>query len=187
MALYSYDLEQARKSPKDRLKHLKWLQEQHGKAISGDDDILKNQYTSRLEDWEAFLRLTTEEARERAAETGTYKIPVSKFSGKTPHLDEGEEPRIEDDIPVTKFTVTPKHGDATSIESGMEHLKYLRNQLAEETDEEKISNIKNGIKEWSAIMLRKHKSKPLMEYPEKRKNATSLIDLFNPSRPMGMR
>jgi len=181
--MYSYDLEQARKSPKDRLKHLKWLQEQHGKAISGDDDTLKNQYTSRLEDWEAFLRLTTEEARERAAETGTYKIPVSEFPGKTPHLDGGEEPRIEDDIPVTKFTVTPKHGDSTSIENGMVHLKYLRDQLAEETDEEEIANIKNGIKEWSSIMLKKHKT----EYPEKRKNATSLIDLFNPSRPMGMR
>jgi len=103
---------------------------------------------------------------------------------------EVEEVRSEDDIPVTKITVTGKRGNASSIESGMEHLKYLRDQLAGETDEEEIANIKNDIKEWSAIMLEKHKSKPPTEEGEeekKKKKVVSLMDLFNPSRPTGMR
>jgi hypothetical protein len=101
-----------------------------------------------------------------------------------------EEVRSEDDIPITKITVTGKRGNASSIESGMGHLKYLRDQLAEETDEEEIANIKNDIKEWSSIMLEKHKSKPPTEEEEgekKKKKVVSLMDLFNPSRPMGMR
>jgi len=113
---------------------------------------------------------------------------------KNPDLDEGEELPSEDGIPMTKFTVIGKRGNASSIESGMGHLKYLRDQLAEETDEEEIANIKNDIKEWSSIMLEKHKSKPPTEegeeeeYPEKKKKkVVSLMDLFNPSRPMGMR
>lgn len=124
-------------------------------------------------------------------------IPMTKFTvigkRKNPDLDEGEELPPEDDIPVTKVTVTGKRGDASSIESGMGHLKYLRDQLAEETDEEEIANIKNDIKEWSSIMLEKHKSKPPTEEGEgegekkKKKKVVSLMDLFNPSRPMGMR
>ena len=119
------------------------------------------------------------------------KVPVTVIAigkRKNPDLDEGEELPPEDDIPVTKVTVTGKRGDASSIESGMGHLKYLRDQLAEETDEEEIANIKNDIKEWSSIMLEKHKSKPATEEGEKKKKkVVSLMDLFNPSRPMGMR
>ena len=114
--------------------------------------------------------------------------PIGKR--KNPDLDEGEDGGIVDGIPITKFTVTGKRGDASSIESGMGHLKYLRDQLAEETDEEEIANIKNDIKEWSSIMLEKHKSKPATEEGEgekKKKKIVSLMDLFNPSRPMGMR
>ena len=37
-------------------------------------------------------------------------------------------------------------------------------------------------------MLEKHKSKPATEEGEKKKKkVVSLMDLFNPSRPMGMR
>jgi len=127
------------------------------------------------------------------------KVPMTVIAigkRKNPDLDEGEELPPEDDIPVTKVTVIGKRGNASSIESGMGHLKYLRDQLAEETDEEEIANIKNDIKEWSSIMLEKHKSKPPTEegegeeeeYPEKKKKkVVSLMDLFNPSRPMGMR
>jgi hypothetical protein len=101
--------------------------------------------------------------------------------------------------------------------SGMEHLKYLHDQMAEATDEDEIKSLKKEIKEWSSVVVKQHKAKSEEmaegegeeemaegeedmaegeeemaegeeEYPKKKKKkVVSLMDLFNPSRPMGMR
>jgi hypothetical protein len=111
--------------------------------------------------------------------------------------------------------------------SGMEHLKYLHDQMAEATDEDEIKSLKKEIKEWSSVVVKQHKAKSEEmaesegeeemaegeeemaegeedmaesegeeemaegeeEYPKKKKGkkVVSLMDLFNPSRPMGMR
>ena len=99
----------------------------------------------------------------------------------------------------------------------MEHLKYLHDQMAETTDEEELKSLKEQIKEWSSVVVKQYKAKSEdmaegeedmaegeediaegeedmaegeEEYPKKKKKkkkVVSLMDLFNPSRPMGMR
>ena len=121
------------------------------------------------------------------------------------------------------------------FDAGMEHLKYLHDQMAEATDEDEIKSLKGEIKEWSSVMMERQKAKSGAkgeeemaegegeedmaegegeeemaegegeeemaegggeeemaegeeEYPKKKKKkVVSLMDLFNPSRPMGMR
>ena len=114
----------------------------------------------------------------------------------------------EDKVPVTVVAISAKK---PTSDSGMEHLKYLHDQMAETTDEEELKSLKEQIKEWSSVVVKQYKAKSedmaegeedmaegeedMAEgegeegYPKKRKGKkiVSLMDLFNPSRPMGMR
>ena len=124
-------------------------------------------------------------------------------------LDEGEDGGVVEGIPVTKFTVVGKKSDKPEedriyedddleegnnkrIEDGMEHLKFLRDQLSEAEDEDEKKRIKGDISEWSALLLKRHKQHrrgpaDTENITDKKKSPVSLLDLFNPSRPMGMR
>lgn len=115
----------------------------------------------------------------------------------------------DDAVPVFKLTVTGKKSDKPEedriyeaddleesnnkgIESGMEHLKFLRDQLSEATDDAEKKRIKGDISEWSALLLKRHKQhRPAPadgeNITDKKKKVVSLLDVFNPSRPMGMR
>ena len=107
----------------------------------------------------------------------------------------------EDKVPMTVIAISAKKPTSAS---GMEHLKYLHDQMAEATDEDEIKSLKKEIKEWSSVVVKQHKAKSEEmaegegeedmaegeeEYPKKKKGkkVVSLMDLFNPSRPMGMR
>ena len=126
----------------------------------------------------------------------------------------------EDKVPVTVVAISAKK---PTSDSGMEHLKYLHDQMAETTDEEELKSLKEQIKEWSSVVVKQYKDKSedmakdeedMAEGEEdmaegenegedeedmaegegeeygpkkKRKKMASLMDLFNPSRPMGMR
>ena len=114
----------------------------------------------------------------------------------------------EDKVPMTVIAISAKK---PTSDSGMEHLKYLHDQMAETTDEEELKSLKEQIKEWSSVVVKQYKAKSedmaegeedmaegeedMAEgegeegYPKKRKGkkVVSLMDLFNPSRPMGMR
>ena len=117
----------------------------------------------------------------------------------------------EDKVPMTVIAISAKK---PTSDSGMEHLKYLHDQMAEATDEDEIKSLKKEIKEWSSVVVKQHKAKSEAkgeeeemaegeedmaegeeemaegeeEYPKKKKKKiVSLMDLFNPSRPMGMR
>ncbi len=125
----------------------------------------------------------------------------------------------EDKVPMTVIAISAKK---PTSDSGMEHLKYLHDQMAEATDEDEIKSLKKEIKEWSSVVVKQHKAKSEEmadgeedmaegeedmaegeedmaegeedmaegeeEYPKKKKKkVVSLMDLFNPSRPMGMR
>ena len=113
----------------------------------------------------------------------------------------------EDKVPVTVVAISAKK---PTSDSGMEHLKYLHDQMAETTDEEELKSLKEQIKEWSSVVVKQYKAKSEdmaegeedmaegeedmaegeEEYPKKKKKkkkVVSLMDLFNPSRPMGMR
>ena len=104
----------------------------------------------------------------------------------------------EDKMPVTVVAISAKK---PTSDSGMEHLKYLHDQMAETTDEEELKSLKEQIKEWSSVVVKQYKAKSEdmaegeedmaegeEEYPKKKKKkVVSLMDLFNPSRPMGMR
>jgi predicted nucleic acid-binding Zn-ribbon protein len=120
------------------------------------------------------------------------------------------------------MTVIAISAKKPTSDSGMEHLKYLHDQMAEATDEDEIKSLKKEIKEWSSVVVKQHKAKSEEmadgeedmaegeedmaegeedmaegeedmaegeeEYPKKKKKkVVSLMDLFNPSRPMGMR
>lgn len=125
----------------------------------------------------------------------------------------------EDKVPVTVIAISAKKPTSDKgFDVGMEHLKYLHDQMAETTDEEELKNLKSEIREWSSIMAQRHKAKLTEKEGEedmaegeedmaegedeedmaegegeeygpkkKRKKMASLMDLFNPSRPMGMR
>ena len=120
----------------------------------------------------------------------------------------------EDKVPMTVIAISAKK---PTSDSGMEHLKYLHDQMAETTDEEELKSLKEQIKEWSSVVVKQYKAKSEdmaeggedmaegeedmaegeedmaegeEEYPKKKKKkkkVVSLMDLFNPSRPMGMR
>ena len=127
----------------------------------------------------------------------------------------------EDKVPMTVIAISAKK---PTSDSGMKHLKYLHDQMAEATDEDEIKSLKKEIKEWSSVVVKQHKAKSEEmaegegeeemaegeedmaegeeemaegeeemaegeeEYPKKKKKkVVSLMDLFNPSRPMGMR
>ena len=127
----------------------------------------------------------------------------------------------EDKVPMTVIAISAKK---PTSDSGMEHLKYLHDQMAEATDEDEIKSLKKEIKEWSSVVVKQYKAKSEEmaegegeedmaegeeemaegeeemaegeedmaegeeEYPKKKKKkVVSLMDLFNPSRPMGMR
>jgi hypothetical protein len=122
------------------------------------------------------------------------------------------------------MTVIAISAKKPTSDSGMEHLKYLHDQMAEATDEDEIKSLKKEIKEWSSVVVKQYKAKSEEmaegegeedmaegeeemaegeeemaegeedmaegeeEYPKKKKKkVVSLMDLFNPSRPMGMR
>jgi len=118
------------------------------------------------------------------------------------------------------MTVIAISAKKPTSDSGMEHLKYLHDQMAEATDEDEIKSLKKEIKEWSSVVVKQHKATSEAkgeedmaegeedmaegeeemaegeedmaegeeEYPKKKKKkVVSLMDLFNPSRPMGMR
>ena len=124
-------------------------------------------------------------------------------------LDEGTPAGVigegDDAIPLVKFTVIGKKpkGDKIyeaddldesnnkGIEDGMEHLKFLREQLAEAKSDELKTRLKEDISEWSALLLKRHKQhRPAPSDDENitdKKKTTSFLDSFNPSRPLGMR
>jgi predicted nucleic acid-binding Zn-ribbon protein len=118
------------------------------------------------------------------------------------------------------MTVIAISAKKPTSDSGMEHLKYLHDQMAEATDEDEIKSLKKEIKEWSSVVVKQYKAKSddmaegeeemaegeeemaegeeeMAEGEEdmaegedpkkKKKKIVSLMDLFNPSRPMGMR
>ena len=104
----------------------------------------------------------------------------------------------EDKVPMTVIAISAKK---PTSDSGMKHLKYLHDQMDETTDEEELKSLKEQIKEWSSVVVKQYKAKSEdmaegeedmaegeEEYPKKKKKkVVSLMDLFNPSRPMGMR
>ena len=137
--------------------------------------------------------------------------------------------KTKNKMPMTVIAISAKK---PSSDSGMEHLKYLHDQMAETTDEAELKNLKEEIKEWSSVMVKQYKAKSETkaeaeaegeeemaegeeemaegeeemaegeeemaegeeemaegeEYPKKKKKkVVSLMDLFNPSRPLGMR
>jgi hypothetical protein len=106
------------------------------------------------------------------------------------------------------MTVIAISAKKPTSDSGMEHLKYLHDQMAEATDEDEIKSLKKEIKEWSSVVVKQHKAKSddmaegegeeeMAEGEEemaegedpkkKKKKIVALMDLFNPSRPMGRR
>jgi len=126
--------------------------------------------------------------------------------------------KTKNKMPMTIIAISAKKpASDKGFDTGMEHLKYLHDQMAEATDEDEIKSLKGEIKEWSSVMMERQKAKSGAkgeeemakgegegeeemaegeedmaegeeEYPKKKKKkVVSLMDLFNPSRPMGMR
>ena len=117
--------------------------------------------------------------------------------------------KTKNKMPMTIIAISAKKpAPNKGFDTGMEHLKYLHDQMAEATDEDEIKSLKGEIKEWSSVMMERQKAKSGAkgeeemaegegeedmaegeeEYPKKKKKkVVSLMDLFNPSRPMGMR
>jgi len=139
-------------------------------------------------------------------------IPVTKFTviGKKRKLPENEglsdesieiaDALIAKDKKSKSIETGERYGDEDldksnddAVKDGMEHLKFLRDQLSEAKDDDEKKRIKDDISEWSALLLKRHKQhRPAPADTEnitdkKKKSPVSLLDLFNPSRPMGMR
>jgi hypothetical protein len=131
--------------------------------------------------------------------------------------------KTKNKMPMTIIAISAKKPTSDKgFDTGMEHLKYLHDQMAEATDEDEIKSLKGEIKEWSSVMMERQKAKSedmaegegeeemaegeeemaegeeeMAEGEEdmaegedpkkKKKKVVSLMDLFNPSRPMGMR